>query len=183
MFKDKLGGIGRRELESPRFISATCAERRETTRAQLSLPGTNAPNDLAVNGTRHAVLQLEVHLGDCVFLEYGGIRDIAWAHNVSTLVSTGRRTSMITGNEGDGMGAERRQERTDGSGLDHVADGESLDGLILGGASRAVGAADGLRVATTLLLAAAVEKLRVSSGRSGSQTTVRKGKQTCSFSS
>lgn len=45
--------------------------------------------------------------------------------------------------------------RTDGSGLDHVADGESLDRLVLGGASRAVGAADGLDVATTLLVTTA----------------------------
>ena len=45
--------------------------------------------------------------------------------------------------------------RTDGGGLDHVADGESLDRLVLGGASRAVGAADGLDVATTLLVTTA----------------------------
>jgi hypothetical protein len=44
---------------------------------------------------------------------------------------------------------------TDGGGLDHVADGESLDRLVLGGASRAVGAADGLDVATTLLVTTA----------------------------
>jgi hypothetical protein len=42
--------------------------------------------------------------------------------------------------------------RTDGGGLDHVTDGESLDCLVLGCASRAVGAADGLDVATTLLV-------------------------------
>lgn len=46
--------------------------------------------------------------------------------------------------------------RTDGGRLDHVADGESLDRLILGSASRAVGAADGLDVAATLLVTAAV---------------------------
>ncbi len=40
-----------------------------------------------------------------------------------------------------------RGERTDRRRLDHVADGEPLDGLILGGASRAVGAPDGLDVA------------------------------------
>ena len=44
---------------------------------------------------------------------------------------------------------------TDGGGLNHVADGESLDCLVLGGASRAVGAADGLDVATTLLVTTA----------------------------
>lgn len=49
-------------------------------------------------------------------------------------------------------------ERTNGSRLDHVADGESLDRLILGCASRAVAAADGLDVATALLVSAAVEE-------------------------
>lgn len=49
-----------------------------------------------------------------------------------------------------------RNRRTDSGGLDHVADGESLDGLVLRNASRAVGAADGLDVATTLLVATAV---------------------------
>ena len=50
-----------------------------------------------------------------------------------------------------------RDRRTDSGGLDHVADGESLDGLVLRNASRAVGAADGLDVATTLLVATAVQ--------------------------
>ena len=49
--------------------------------------------------------------------------------------------------------------RTDGGGLDHVADGESLDCLVLGGASRAVGAADGLDVAAALLVTTAVRLL------------------------
>lgn len=46
--------------------------------------------------------------------------------------------------------------------LDHVADGESLDGLVLGRASRAVAAADGLGVASALLVAAVVLSLCVS---------------------
>ena len=46
---------------------------------------------------------------------------------------------------------------TDSGGLDHVADGESLDGLVLGSASRAVGASDGLDVAAALLVASAVK--------------------------
>lgn len=50
-------------------------------------------------------------------------------------------------------------QRTDGSRLNHVADGESLDRLILGRASRAVAAADGLGVAAALLVAAAVKML------------------------
>jgi len=42
---------------------------------------------------------------------------------------------------------------TDRGRLDHVADSESLDGLVLGGASRAVGATDGLDVTATGLVA------------------------------
>lgn len=57
------------------------------------------------------------------------------------------------------MPCGRRGERTDSSRLDHVADGESLDRLVLGSASRAVGAADGLDVATTLLVTAAASVL------------------------
>lgn len=45
---------------------------------------------------------------------------------------------------------------TSGGRLNHVADGEPLDGLVLGGASRAVGAPDGLDVAAALLVAAVV---------------------------
>lgn len=46
--------------------------------------------------------------------------------------------------------------RTDSCGFDHVADGKSLYSLVLGGASRAVGAADGLDVAAALLVASAI---------------------------
>lgn len=46
-------------------------------RARSRTPdGNDVPDDLAVNGTRDAVLQLEVHLGNRVFGEDGGIRDI-----------------------------------------------------------------------------------------------------------
>lgn len=48
-----------------------------------------------------------------------------------------------------------RGRRTDSGGLNHVADGESLDGLVLGSASRAVGASDGLDVTTALLVTSA----------------------------
>lgn len=44
--------------------------------AQSSLPGTNVPDNLAVNGARDAVLQLQVHLGHGVLREDGGIRDV-----------------------------------------------------------------------------------------------------------
>lgn len=51
--------------------------------------------------------------------------------------------------------------RTNSSRLNHVADGESLDGLVLGRASRAVAAADGVDVAAALLVAAVVLSLQV----------------------
>ncbi len=48
---------------------------------------------------------------------------------------------------------------TDSGRLDHVPDGESLDGLVLGRASGAVGASNGLDVAAALLVASAVRIL------------------------
>lgn len=54
-----------------------------------------------------------------------------------------------------------RGSRTDGSRLDHVADGEALDGLVLGGAASAVGAAHGLDVAAAILVTTAKEILLV----------------------
>lgn len=39
------------------------------------------PNDLAVDSAGDAVLQLEVHLGDGVVGEDGGVRDITWKAN------------------------------------------------------------------------------------------------------
>ena len=51
------------------------------------------------------------------------------------------------------------EKRTNSSRLNHVADGESLDRLVLGGASRAVAASDGLDVAAALLVSAAAKKL------------------------
>lgn len=71
--------------------------------------------------------------------------------------------------------------RTNGSRLNHVADGESLDGLVLGRASRAVGAADGVDVAAALLVAAVVLSLLDHFGgfleilRDGSQEGVGRG--------
>lgn len=68
---------------------------------------------------------------------------------------------------GDGVLGEDGSVRdiTDGSRLDHVADGEALDGLILGRASRAVAAADGLGVAAALLVATAVKRKKTLVGR------------------
>lgn len=55
-------------------------------------------------------------------------------------------------------------QHTNGGRLNHVTDGESLDGLVLGGTSGAVGATDGLDVATTLLVTSAI-KTRESASR------------------
>lgn len=52
-----------------------------------------------------------------------------------------------------------KEERTNSSRLDHVADGETLDRLILGGAASAVAAADRVDVAAALLVAAAGKML------------------------
>jgi hypothetical protein len=46
-------------------------------------PGGGIPNDLAVDGARDAVLELQVHLGDGVLGEDGGIRDITCRSLVS----------------------------------------------------------------------------------------------------
>lgn len=49
------------------------------------------------------------------------------------------------------------ERHTNSSRLNHVADGEALDRLVLGGATRAVAATDGLHVATALLVATTVD--------------------------
>lgn len=55
------------------------------------------------------------------------------------------------------VGKERKQGRTNSGALDHVADCESLDCLVLRGTAGAVGAADGLDVAAAFLVASADE--------------------------
>ena len=50
------------------------------------------------------------------------------------------------------MGAREEGDRTNSGRFDHVADSESLDCFIFGGASRAVGASNWLDVTTTLLV-------------------------------
>ena len=106
-----------------------------------------------MDSARDAVLQLQVHLGYGVLREDGGIRDVTCRELARCLAHTRvcfeRRASRRTAGE----------RRTNGSRLNHVADGEALDGLVLGRASRAVAAADGLDVAAALLVAAAVKWL------------------------
>ena len=45
-------------------------------RAARAVSGEDIPNDLAVDGARNAVLELEVHLGDRVLSEDRGVRDV-----------------------------------------------------------------------------------------------------------
>ena len=47
--------------------------------------GEDIPDDLAVDGARDAVLELEVHLGDGVLLEDGGVRDVTCEEMVSVV--------------------------------------------------------------------------------------------------
>lgn len=73
-------------MSPPRFFSAACVDEtsdlpRGCDQGRLvehSCPPleTNVPDNLAVNGTRDAVLQLEVHLGDGVLGEDRGVRDV-----------------------------------------------------------------------------------------------------------
>ncbi|KAB8293227.1 hypothetical protein EYC80_007564 [Monilinia laxa] len=56
-------------------------------------------------------------------------------------------------------------KHTNGSGLNHVTDGESLYRLVLRGASRAVGASDGLDVTTTLLVTSTIQSISLPSQR------------------
>jgi hypothetical protein len=100
-------------------------------------------DDLAVDCARNAVLQLEVHLGDGVVGEDAGVGDIACGGECGLV--------WLVGGGKDGG----RKRRTNSGALDHVADGKSLDGLILGGAAGAVRAADGLDVAAAFLVASA----------------------------
>jgi hypothetical protein len=122
--------------------------RNVSTASQLVLwRGLHIPHDLSVDSARDAVLELQVHLGDGVLGEDGGIGDITCTGQSKIPLQCWYQ--MRARGEGDGR-------RTDGGRLDHVADGESLYRLVLGCASRAVGAADGLDVAAALLVAAAV---------------------------
>lgn len=106
---------------------------------------TNVPDNLAVDRARDAVLQLEVHLGNRVLGEHRGLRDITC--RIHELAERSHRGRRVWGGHCSGGRHVSLRTRTDSCRLDHVADGEPLDGLVLGSASRAVGAADGLDVA------------------------------------
>ena len=55
----------------------------------LLMPMRVIPNNLAVNGARDTVLQLEVHLGNGVLGEDGGIGDITWIISQHSAKSAG----------------------------------------------------------------------------------------------
>ena len=115
-----------------------------------------------MDGARDAVLELEVHLGDRVLSEDRGVRDVTCVgipsvHH-SAIPSHERYPPLFPSLFPARMFGVNRVRRTDGGGLNHVADGEPLDGLVLGGASRAVGATDRLDVAPAVLVAAAAKQ-------------------------
>ena len=115
------------------------------------------PNDLAVDGARNAVLQLQVHLGHRVLSEDGGVRDITCRISSQRLVLVFTSQNLIACLQpSSSMVLPGR--RTDSGRLDHVPDRESLDCLVLGRASRAVGATDRLDVTASLLVTSAAEK-------------------------
>lgn len=121
------------------------SEAHTQPRRSCHTPGKdNVPDNLAVDGARDAVLQLQVHLGYGVLREDGGIRDVTYCNCKRLLIAD-----------------RRKEKRTNSSRLNHVADGEPLDGLVLGGASRAVAASDGLDVAAALLVSAAERLLAI----------------------
>ena len=131
-------------------------------KAACAVSGEDIPDDLAVDGARNAVLELEVHLGDRVLSEDRGVRDVTCRHilsvhrfNVLSFTPLPLSSSVLVA-QNSRVGFSGR--RTDGGRLNHVADGEPLDGLVLGGASRAVGATDRLDVAPAVLVAAAVKR-------------------------
>lgn len=102
-----------------------------------------AGRTMRVNCTRHAVGNLEMKLGDGVFCGRIDSETPKVAH------STDRHTGVEGG----------VADVTNGRRLDHVPYSEALDGLVLGDAARAVGAAHGVNVAAVLLVAAAGSSL------------------------
>lgn len=53
---------------------------------------------------------------------------------------------------------DRLVQHTDGSRFNHIADGKPLDCLVFGSASGTIGAADGLDMATPILVATAIKR-------------------------
>jgi hypothetical protein len=97
------------ESESRRRETATTVDSRTNT------------DDTRVNSTRDTVVELDVQLGDSIFLIDGGFLEI-----------------------------------TDSSSFNHVTDGESLDGLILGNTTETVETTNILVVATAVLVTSVI---------------------------
>jgi hypothetical protein len=110
-----------------------------------------------VNGAGDTVLQLQVHLGDGVVGKDGGVGNITCRKNDSVRDSSSKPfvTHACARGFGDGRGSDGLRHTNSGR-FDHVSDGESLDSLVLGCASGAVGASDWFDVATAFLVASAV---------------------------
>jgi hypothetical protein len=69
------GGLRGNEPYEKIISPRSSLDYRCSTKVHLKL---DIPDDLAVDSTRYAVLQLEVHLGNSIFWEYGSIRDITY---------------------------------------------------------------------------------------------------------
>lgn len=132
------------------FLGSLCKGSR------LGSRGNCIPHNLSVDGAGHAVLELQVHLGDSVLGEDRGIGDVTYIPTKQLAFPKFFFSNSSPAECGDISKGEIRH--TDGGGLNHVADGESLDRLVLRSASRAVGATDGLDVATTALVASATRR-------------------------
>ena len=98
---------------------------------------------MGVDGAGDAVSNFDVQLGDRVFCYRIPI-------SLRRRQGKGVRRTRVHGSIAD---------ITDGSALDHVADGEALDRLVLRDAARAVRAAHKSYVATATLVTAAISSL------------------------
>lgn len=119
------------------------------------------PDDFAVDGAGDAVLQFEVHLGNGIFGKDGGVGDVTCLNvgsfSVREIVPVfWKKLNAKPFGSGRNMGVEEKK-RTDCGRLNHIANGESLDCLVLGCTSRAVGASNRLHMASSFLVTAAVD--------------------------
>jgi len=69
-------------------------------------------DDLAVDSTRDTVLKLEVHLGNCVFGEYGSIRDITNSSRLDHVTDGESLYRLILGCASGAVGTSDRLDMT-----------------------------------------------------------------------